>query len=267
MSGRVVITGAGGMLGQDVARELPEAVALTRAVLDVTDAAAVRAAIGPADTVVNCAAWTDVDGAEEHEDEAMRVNRDGARNVAEAAGRVVYVSTDYVFDGRAQEPYGPDAPTDPLQAYGRTKLAGERATAETNERHFIVRSSWLFGVGGRNFPDTILRLASERDTLRVVHDQIGCPTYTVHLAESIARLVQGEDYGIHHKVSAGRASWFEFASFLVEREGIACRIDPCTTAEFPRPARRPEYSVLEGSGLPTWQEGAAEYLAERKVRA
>jgi dTDP-4-dehydrorhamnose reductase len=266
-----VVTGAGGMLGQDVMRELPDAVAITRAELDVTDAEAVRAVIGPEDTVINCAAWTDVDGAEEHEAEAMRVNRDGARNVAEAAGRVLYVSTDYVFDGRADRPYEPDDPTNPLQAYGRTKLAGERATADANSHHFIARSSWLFGVGGRNFADTILRLAAERDSLRVVDDQIGCPTYTGHLAWSIRQLIESDRYGVHHKAAEGQCSWYEFASFLVERERIDCRVEPCTTAEFPRPAARPEYSVLRPTrpygAMPDWRKGAAEYLAERKVRA
>jgi dTDP-4-dehydrorhamnose reductase len=255
------------MLGQDMMRELPDAVALTRADVDVTDAKAVRAAIGPEDTVINCAAWTDVDGAEEHEADALQVNCDGARHVAQAAGRVVYVSTDYVFDGRADRPYEPGDPTNPLQAYGRTKLAGEQATAKANPRHFIVRSSWLFGVGGRNFADTILRLASERDSLKVVDDQIGCPTYTGHLAWSIRQLIEGDRYGIQHHAALGQCSWFEFASFLVEREGLDCSVEPCATAEFPRPAKRPEYSVMLPSPLPNWQKGAAEYLAERKVRA
>jgi dTDP-4-dehydrorhamnose reductase len=264
------VTGAGGMLGRDLLRELPEAVALTRADLDVTDPEAVRAAIGPEDTVINCAAWTDVDAAEEHEAEAMRVNRDGARNVAEAAGRVVYVSTDYVFDGRADRPYEPGDQTNPLQAYGRTKLAGEQVTAAANGRHFIVRSSWLFGAGGRNFADTILRLAVERDSVKVVDDQVGCPTYTGHLAWSIRQLLDGERYGIHHRAADGQCSWFEFASLLVEHAGIDCAVVPCTRQEFPRPARRPEYSVLRPAppygAMPDWRKGAAEYLAERAVR-
>jgi dTDP-4-dehydrorhamnose reductase len=267
VSATIAIVGAGGMLGRDLTRELPDAIALNRADLDVTDAEAVRDTLRRVDTVINCAAWTDVDGAEEHEDEAMLVNRDGARNVAAAARRVVYVSTDYVFDGKADEAYQPNDETNPLQAYGRTKLAGERATAEANPNHFIVRSSWLFGVGGRNFADTILRLASERESLRVVADQIGCPTYTGHLAWSIRQLIDSDRYGIHHRAAAGQCSWFEFASFLVEREGLDCDVEPCSTAEFPRPARRPEYSVLRPSSLPDWQQGAAEYLAERKVRA
>ena len=147
----------------------------------MTDAAAVRDALGPDDLAINCAAWTDVDGAEEHEDEALRINGDGARNVAEAAGMVLYVSTDYVFDGTKREPYVESDPVNPLSAYGRTKLAGERATAEANARHFIARTSWLFGPGGRNFVETMLG----QPEVRVVDDQIGSPTFTGHLADAL----------------------------------------------------------------------------------
>ncbi|MET0811347.1 MAG: NAD(P)-dependent oxidoreductase, partial [Thermoleophilaceae bacterium] len=153
---RTLVVGAGGMLGQDVVR-VTGAEGLTRAELDVTDRHAVREAIGPDHLVINCAAWTDVDGAEEHPAEALRVNRDGARNVAEAAGAVAYLSTDYVFDGRGRIPYLESDPTGPLSSYGRSKLEGERATAAASERHFIVRSSWLFGAGGKNFVETMLR--------------------------------------------------------------------------------------------------------------
>jgi dTDP-4-dehydrorhamnose reductase len=190
------------MLGQDVVRAAG-AVGYTRAELDVTDAAAVRGALGPDDLAINCAAWTDVDGAEEHEDEALRINRDGARNVAEAAGAVLYVSSDYVFDGTKRKPYVESDLVNPQSAYGRTKLAGERVTAEANPRHYIVRTSWLFGNGGPNFVETMLRLGQERDTLRVVDDQIGRPTYTGHLALAIAQLVRGADYGIHHRAGSG----------------------------------------------------------------
>src|SRR3954469_14738285 len=257
---RTVVVGAGGMLGQDVA---PLAdVALTRAQLDVTDRDAVREALSADDVAINCAAWTDVDGAEEHEDEAMRINRDGARNVAEAAGAVLYVSTDYVFDGTKREPYVPSDPVNPLSAYGRTKLAGERATAEANPRHFIARSSWLFGAGGANFVDTILRLASERDSLRVVDDQTGSPTFTGHLGPALVALAQTEDYGIHHLAAAGSCSWFEFAREILARAGLDTPVEPCTTEEFPRPAPRPAYSVL-GGGLPPWTEGLEAYLGVR----
>ena len=188
------------MLGQDVVRAA-SAVGFTRAELDVTDAASVREAIGPDDLVINCAAWTDVDGAEEHEDDALRINGDGARNVAEAAGAVVYVSSDYVFDGTKREPYVESDPVNPLSAYGRTKLAGERATAESNPRHFVARSSWLFGPGGKNFVETMLSLGPE---VRVVDDQVGCPTFTGHLADALVRLAATEDYGMHHVAASGR---------------------------------------------------------------
>jgi dTDP-4-dehydrorhamnose reductase len=255
------------MLGQDVVRALgDEAVALSRTDLDITDAAAVREALGGADVVVNCAAWTNVDGAEEHRAEAFAVNRDGARNVAEAASRVLYVSSDYVFDGEKRSPYVESDPTGPLQAYGRSKLAGEVATAEANPRHFIVRSSWLFGAGGGNFVETMLRLGRERDELRVVDDQVGCPTFTGHLAEGIARLVPTDDYGIHHLAGSGRCSWYEFAHEIFERSGVDCHVEPCTTEEYPLPARRPAWSVLgseRGHALPPWQEGLEAYLGVR----
>jgi dTDP-4-dehydrorhamnose reductase len=248
------------MLGRDVAAD----VALARAQLDVTDRDAVREAISPDDLVINCAAWTDVDGAEEHEQEALLVNRDGARNVAEAAGTVVYVSTDYVFDGTKAGPYLPGDPVNPLSAYGRTKLAGERATAEANPRHFIVRTSWVFGPGGSNFVETIMRLARERDSLRVVDDQVGKPTYTGHLAAALLELAGGADYGVHHRAGGGQCSWFEFAREIVERTGVDCEVEPCTTDEFPRPAPRPANSVLGGSPeLPPWQDGLEAYLGVR----
>jgi dTDP-4-dehydrorhamnose reductase len=250
------------MLGQDAA---PHAdVALTRAQLDITDRDAVRDAISGQDVVINCAAWTDVDGAEAHEDEALRVNSEGARNVAEAAGAVLYVSSDYVFDGTKREPYVASDPVNPVSAYGRTKLAGERATAEANPRHFIARSSWLFGAGGKNFVETILRLAGEQDPLRVVNDQVGSPTFTGHLAPALVALARTEDYGIHHVSAAGSCSWFEFAREILERSGSDTRVEPCTTEEFPRPAKRPAYSVLGGGpGLPSWRDGLDAYLGVR----
>jgi dTDP-4-dehydrorhamnose reductase len=250
------------MLGQDVVRAA-SAVGYSRAELDVTDAATVRQAIGPDDLVINCAAWTDVDGAEEHEDDALRVNRDGARNVAEAAGTVLYVSSDYVFDGSKREPYVESDPVNPLTAYGRTKLEGERATAAANERHFIARSSWLFGPGGKNFVETMLALGPE---VRVVDDQVGCPTFTGHLADALVRLAGTADFGVHHVAAAGSCSWFEFAREIFSRAGSDTRAEPCTTADFPRPAPRPAYSVLEserGNRLPSWQEGLDAYLGVR----
>jgi dTDP-4-dehydrorhamnose reductase len=263
----IVVTGAAGMLGQDVMSAAGDGVvALSRADLDVTDAGAAREALDGADVAINCAAWTDVDGAEEHAQEALAVNREGARNVAAAARRVVYVSTDYVFDGAKRAPYVESDPTAPLQSYGRSKLTGELATAEANPRHFIVRSSWLFGAGGGNFVETMLRLGGERDELRVVDDQVGCPTFTGHLAGAIAALARTEDYGIHHLSGAGACSWYQFAREIFDRSGVECQVEPCTTDEYPLPARRPAWSVLgseRGRSLPPWQEGLDASLGVR----
>jgi dTDP-4-dehydrorhamnose reductase len=183
-----------------------------------------------------------------------------------------------VFDGRKASPYLESDPVGPLSAYGRTKLAGERAVAEAApERHTIVRSSWLFGAGGPCFPATILRLARERDELKVVDDQIGCPTFTGHLAEALLRLADSSMPGIVHVAAAGDCSWFEFAREIVASAGVTCEVNPCSTEEFPRPATRPAYSVLRSERgdevpvLPDWREGLARYMAlaeaAREVRA
>ena len=255
------------MLGRDILRAAGgAAVALTHAELDVTDAAAAREALAGA-TVINCAAYTDVDGAEGHPGRAHAVNEEGARNVAEAAERVLYVSTDYVFDGGKREPYVESDPPAPLQEYGRSKLAGERATAGANPNHLVVRSSWLFGAGGRNFVETMLGLAAERDELRVVDDQVGCPTFTGHLAEALLALAGGGERGVLHVAGAGSCSWFEFAREILDRAAVDTPLRPCATEELPRPARRPAYSVLAselgGPALPAWREGLDAYLGVR----
>ena len=242
----------------------------------MTDADAVRAALSgrSADAVVNCAAYTNVDGAEEEAERAMQVNAQAAGTVARAAAEagapVLYVSSDYVFDGEKRQPYLESDPTGPVSSYGRSKLEGERATAEANPRHFIVRSSWLFGAGGRNFVDTMLE--RKGDPLRVVDDQVGCPTYTGHLAEGIARLLGTEAYGIHHMAAQGACSWYEFAREIFSHEAPEARLEPCGTEEFPRPAPRPAYSVLGSERpdrvrLPHWKAGLEAYLAERRVNA
>jgi dTDP-4-dehydrorhamnose reductase len=274
---KVLITGAGGMLGQDVRRvgELTghEVVALDRAALDVTDAAAVEAAFADhrPDTAVNCVAWTDVDGAETAEQAALKLNADAARNVAAGAASVgasvVLPSTDYVFDGTAARPYVESDATNPRSAYGRTKLVGEHEAAAANPRHFVVRTSWLFGAGGGNFVETMLGLA-DRGELKVVDDQVGSPTYTAHLADGLLRLAATADHGIHHIAGDGHCSWYEFAREIFARAGVDCAVTPCATAEFPRPAPRPAYSVLGSERpspirLPDWHDGLRAYLAER----
>jgi len=266
------------MLGRDVALAARavghEPVVLTRADLDICDREAVAQACIEhyPGAVVNCAAWTNVDGAEEHFADAKDVNGRGAGNVAAAAAAVgagvIYPSTDYVFDGKKEEGYVESDPVGPLSAYGMSKLAGERETAAASERHWIVRSSWLFGVNGRNFVETMLSLARDREEVVVVRDQVGCPTYTGHLAAGLIRLLDGETYGVHHMAGAGRCSWYDFAVEIFKLAGLETRVLSMTSDMLDRPAPRPAYSVLISERehpvlLPDWQEGLADYLAER----
>jgi dTDP-4-dehydrorhamnose reductase len=274
------VTGASGMLGGDVVSACVErgheVVPLARAELDVTAADAADAAVRRhrPDAVINCAAWTDVDGAEDHEAAAMRVNDTGAGVVAAAAAsvgaKVLYPSSDYVFDGSRGRPYVESDMPAPLSAYGRSKQGGETAVAVTNPRHFIARSSWLFGLGGRNFVETMLRLGNEQPEVLVVSDQVGCPTYTRHLADALTLLVEGEDYGIHHVAAGGSCSWYDFAQEIFDQAGVECRVMSGTTEMLARKAPRPAYSVLGSERLkpvvlPHWRQGLAAYLAEREL--
>ncbi len=283
---KVLVTGAGGMLGHEVVRAAEAAgddvLALARGDLDVTDERAVAAALSdePLDAVINCAAWTDVDGAESDPDGADAVNALGAEHIAQAAAhvgaRLVHVSTDYVFDGDRS----PDEPAyvesdvpGPRSVYGASKLAGEEAVAAAGGSHAIVRSSWLFGVGGRNFVASMLALGAEREEVTVVDDQIGCPTATAHLAPALLALAREEEVqGILHVAGGGQCTWYDLAAETFRQAGIACRVLPCTTAEMPRPAPRPAFSALaserdDAPQLPSWQEGLATYLAQRGVHA
>ncbi|MBV9464564.1 MAG: dTDP-4-dehydrorhamnose reductase [Solirubrobacterales bacterium] len=278
---RIVITGAAGMLGQDLRSAASaaghEVLALVRAELDITDPDAVQRQLAQArpEVVINCAAWTDVDGAEGDYPGAVAVNGAGAGNVARAAAAAgawtLHVSSDYVFDGAKREPYLESDPVAPLSAYGRSKLEGELAVARAAPgRHTIVRSSWLFGNGGPCFPATILRLAAERDELTVVEDQVGCPTFTGHLAPALVDLAWSAGSaveGIMHVAGAGACSWYELAREIVARAGLECRVHPGTTEEMARPAPRPAYSVLgterghTAPRLPHWRQGLGEFLA------
>ena len=275
---KVLVTGATGMLGRDVVRAAEfvnhEVVALGRAELDITNPRAVRTAMTAErpDAVINCAAYTNVDGAEEDEARATEVNGAGAGILAAEAADVgavlVHPSTDYVFNGQKGSPYVESDATAPLSAYGRSKLAGEREVAIAGDRHFIVRSSWLFGAGGGNFVETMLKLAGDLSQIVVVRDQVGSPTYTGHLADALVRLIDMETYGIHHIASGDQCSWYEFAVEIFRQTGTDVRVLSCTTEEFPRPATRPAYSVLGTEReyplvLPDWQEGLASYLTER----
>jgi dTDP-4-dehydrorhamnose reductase len=269
---RALVVGAAGQLGTDLMAVLgPSARGLTRADVDVTDGAAVRTAVGdwalatrdlPGNRVVfNAAAWTDVDGAEEHEDAAYAANAAAPAHLAIAAeragARLVHVSTDYVFAGDATAPYAAGAPTDPRSAYGRTKLAGERAVLAASAGAYVVRTAWVYGATGRNFVKTMARLERERDTVSVVDDQRGSPTWSYDLATGLVALARRAPApGVYHCTNSGETTWYGFARAVFEQLGAdPDRVTPCTTDNFPRPAPRPAYSVLgddewRAAGLP-----------------
>ncbi|RIV41426.1 dTDP-4-dehydrorhamnose reductase [Micromonospora radicis] len=281
---RILVTGAGGMLGRDLVEVLAEApehtlTAATRADLDITDPAAVRAAVAGHDVVVNAAAWTDVDGAERDETAATAVNGTAVAHLATACAahgaRLLQVSTDYVFAGDAGTPYPEDAPTAPLNAYGRGKLAGEQAVARLlPDAGYVVRTAWLYGGHGRNFVTTLLDLAEQREFLDVVDDQRGQPTWSYALARQLvglagAALAGRAAPGVYHGTCAGETTWYGLARAVFAGHGLdPDRIRPTTSARFPRPATRPAYSVL-GHGrwadaglppLPDWHATLIEAL-------
>ena len=280
---RWAVVGAGGMLAADVIPLLGgrDVRTFTRQQLDICDPAAVRTALAEVDVVVNCAAYTAVDDAETHEDEALAINAQGAGNLAvtcaAAGAKLVHLSTDYVFAGDAADPYSESSPRDPKTAYGRTKAAGEIAVqAVLAESSWIIRTAWLYGSHGPNFVSTMKRLESERDTIDVVDDQRGQPTWTKDLAERIVQTVDRDlPPGIYHATNSGSASWYELARAVFELLGAdPARVRPTTTDMFPRPAQRPAFSVLGhdgwiAAGMPPmrpWQEAlvaAAPELLDR----
>ena len=279
---RWLVTGAAGMLGRDMTALLAangaDFTALTRADLDLTNGRAARAAVAAAkpDVVVNCAAWTAVDAAEEHEDEALAINGHGAANLAaacaEAGVLLVHPSTDYVFDGNASAPYAEDTPTAPACAYGRTKLAGELAVRDVLPgRSYLVRTAWLYGAHGKNFVKTMLRLAKNGTAPGVVADQHGQPTWTADVAAQIWALIDASaPAGVYHATSSGQTTWFGFAEEIFrlynedqnhdpERQPVTPR--PIGTADYPTPARRPAYSVL---GHDAWHKAGIEPIGDWK---
>jgi dTDP-4-dehydrorhamnose reductase len=280
---RVVVTGSAGQLGSELVTLLAEngddVLGVDLPAIDITDpesVAAVLDAFEP-DVVINCAAWTAVDAAEEQEDAALRVNGEGPRVLAEACRErgawLVQVSTDYVFDGRATSPYAEDARPDPQGAYGRTKLAGELAVQSVlPNAHYLVRTAWLYGVSGGNFVRTMLRLEGERDTVSVVTDQVGQPTYARDLARQVIALLEARPpAGTFHGTNSGEVSWFDFTREIFRLAGAdPARVLPTTSAEFVRPAPRPAYSVLgherwADAGLAPmrpWQEALADAFAD-----
>jgi dTDP-4-dehydrorhamnose reductase len=266
---RILVAGAGGQLGRALGPALSkhDVVALGRAQLDIADAIAVEEAVRThrPQLVMNAAAYNAVDAAETDREGAFRANAEGPRLLAEAAlavdAAILHVSTDYVFDGEKGSAYvETDAPR-PLSVYGESKLAGEQHVRAANPRHYVVRTAWVYARGGRNFPNTVLALA-QKGPVRVVDDQRGSPTFAPHLAEAIARLVETESYGNWHLAGSGEASWYELTRELFRLRGVEAPLTPVTTAEFPRPARRPRRSPLVSSRepkivLPPWREGLA----------
>ncbi|ANE47058.1 dTDP-4-dehydrorhamnose reductase [Paenibacillus swuensis] len=278
---KVLVTGANGQLGQDVVllfRKDHEVLGLGRDGLDITNADQVRTqvlAFHP-DVIIHCAAYTAVDLAETEVVQAYAVNAVGTRNLAVAAqevgAKICYISTDYVFNGTGTQPYREYDNTDPQSVYGASKRAGEILTQTLNHRYFIVRTSWVYGEYGNNFVKTMLKFGRERDELKVVHDQIGSPTYTVDLAQFLLELVQTDKFGVYHASNTGACSWFEFAQAIFEEASIEVRTVPCTTEEFPRPAKRPSNSVMEHLSIRTngltdlrpWREALRDFLSQHK---
>ena len=278
---RVLLVGAGGLLGTAMQHAVPQGVdlvSLPKQELDITDRQAVAVTVERLrpEYVINCAGYTAVDQAEREPDLAHRVNAEGATHLAAATerarGTLVQLSTDYVFDGTREVPYREDDEPGPLSVYGRTKLAGEQAVRDLlPDRHLIVRAQWLFGAGGKNFVDTILRLASEQSTLRVVNDQRGRPTYARDLAAGIWKLVGRGIRGTVHVANDGTATWFDVAAVALAAAALRTRLEPCRTADMPRPAQRPAFSVLDcsrfealtGERLPPWDAAVREYVSSR----
>lgn len=277
---KLFITGANGQLGRDVAQQAAnagyEVHALSKTELDITNEAQVMKtieAIKP-DVVIHAAAYTKVDQAETETDLAFLVNGIGTRNVALAARKVgakfCYVSTDYVFDGEKGSPYHEYDLVKPINVYGESKYAGEELCKLVADRLFIVRTSWVYGLHGHNFVKTMLRLANERSELKVVHDQLGSPTYTVDLAAMLLQIVQTERYGIYHVTNSGQCTWYQFAQTIFDLSGITITVRPVPTAEYPTPARRPRYSVLDHMALRTngfpemrhWKDALQAFLDE-----
>jgi dTDP-4-dehydrorhamnose reductase len=282
---RLLVTGAEGMLGHDVRRVAEQAghdlILVDLPELDITDERAVQDFFERErpEATINCAAWTDVDGAESKQAQAHAVNADGAGNLARAAATLgtplLQLSTDYVFDGNAPldgtgvaRPYLESDPTGPRSVYGSTKLEGERQVLAASREHTVVRTAWLYGVDGRNFVDTMLRLAGERDAVQVVDDQIGSPTWSGHLAPALVGLLERQVSGLVHLTGTGAVSWNGFAREIFRQAEVQCRVEAASSEQMARPAPRPAYSVLESErsdvlAMPDWRDGLAGYLAAR----
>lgn len=276
---KVLVTGVKGQLGYDVVNELEkrgiEAVGVDIEEMDITDSTSVNKVIIEAapDAVIHCAAYTAVDAAEDHVEVCRKVNAEGTQNIANVCKeldiKMIYISTDYVFDGKGTRPWEPDDERHPLNVYGLTKYEGELAVQNTLDKFFIVRIAWVFGVNGGNFIKTMLKLAETRDRLTVVNDQYGSPTYTYDLASLLVDMVQTDKYGIYHATNEGICTWYEFACEIFRQAGVPMEVVPVSAEEYKAKAPRPENSrmskdKLEQNGferLPSWQDALKRYLA------
>lgn len=274
---KILITGSNGMLGHDlidVLEDNHQLVKTTSKTLDITNKENVMDIIlkeNP-DIVINSAAYTDVDGCETNQETAYAVNGEGVKNLALACKEIdsplVHISTDYVFNGENNTPWVEDDEIGPISVYGKSKLQGEQAICEILEKYFIIRTSWLYGVNGGNFPKTMLELAKTHDTLTVVTDEVGTPTYTLDLAKAIAELIETDFYGTYHITNSDYCSWFDFAKYIFEVKNVDVDVVPVTAEEFARPASRPHYSVLKNSNwlkngfkpLRSYKEAIKDYL-------
>jgi len=279
----IAITGPTGLLGREVVKVFKkeyDVIELPHDMLDITDLSQVREVLSnhaPA-VLINCAAYTAVDKAEEETEQANLVNGLGVRNLALACRELnislVHISTDYVFDGSRNKPWRIFDERNPINAYGYSKYLGEKYLETINPGYFLVRTSWLFGSGGPNFVSTILRAALKQGELRVVNDQFGCPTYAPDLADTLLKLVKAGAYGVYHVTNQGITSWYEFAKEIVRQAGLKLPVIPVSSDEFVRPARRPKNSALDpfplketvGSLLPSWQDALGRFLAEIKAK-
>lgn len=272
---KILVTGAKGMLGQDLCPILKEnghkVIETDVHNMDITNFNQAEYVIKyyKPDFVVHCAAYTNVDKAEEDSKLAFKINEKGTVNLAKICAEqsipIIYISTDYVFNGEATEPYKTDEPRNPLGAYGLSKAKGEEAIENYCKKYYIARTSWLYGHKGKNFVETMIDLSQKMPELKVVDDQIGCPTWTVELANGILSLIKDEKpYGIYHICGSGLTSWYGFACEAFRLTGINIKVLPCTTEEFPRPAKRPKYSVMDNSGIcRDWKDALKDYIELR----
>lgn len=277
---KVLVTGVKGQLGYDVVNELTKrghiAIGTDIEEMDITDAGSVDKVIKESapDAVVHCAAYTAVDAAEDNVDLCRKINAEGTQNIANVCKeldiKMVYISTDYVFDGEGERPWEPDDKRTPLNVYGQTKYEGELAVENTLEKFFIVRIAWVFGVNGKNFIKTMLNLGKTRDSLTVVNDQFGSPTYTYDLAKLLVDMVETDKYGIYHATNEGICTWYEFACEIFKQAGMDIKVSPVLASEYPAKAKRPSNSRMSKEKLtengfeklPTWQDALSRYLKE-----